>query len=79
MAELNLESGRTVRVFVPPDVANKLQSMQSVTAEIMKRLGCAACHSGRFLLFEQLEQREAPAFYVNARGEVHDLGALSRE
>lgn len=41
-----------VRVAIPAKVAYNLKSMQKVTAEILDRLGCPACHSGHDIRFE---------------------------
>ena len=59
---------RVVRVAVPAKVAFHLESMHKVTASVLGRLGCPACHSGwdiRFDIFrsfavdEKLNIREA--------------------
>jgi hypothetical protein len=39
-------SGNLVRVTIPAKVANDLASMQKVTASVLGKLGCEACHSG---------------------------------
>lgn len=41
-----LSAARTVRVFIPADVAFSLEKMNKVTANVLGRLGCAQCHSG---------------------------------
>jgi len=66
--------GRTVNIFVPREVAFDLQKMNRVTAQVLGRLGCGQCHSGRILHFHTLED-----FVVNAKTlEVEELmpGAL---
>ena len=40
------EPSNVVRVTIPADVAFSLEKMSKVTAGILGRLGCAACHSG---------------------------------
>ena len=58
---------RVVRVTVPAKVAFDLGRMQRVTASVLERLGCPACHSAfdirfdiatRFLVDDQLNVRE---------------------
>jgi hypothetical protein len=72
VAELQRDfaSFRPVRVVVPTDVLFNLDRMQKVTANLLGRLGCPACHSGfdiRFL-------RETD-FLVNAKTlDVQALG-----
>jgi hypothetical protein len=39
-------AGNVVRVRIPTNVAHDLQSMHKVTAEVLRHLGCEACHSG---------------------------------
>jgi hypothetical protein len=59
-----------VNVYVPKDVAFDLKKMQTVTANILGRLGCPGCHSGRILHFRHLED-----FVVNPKTlDVHELG-----
>ena len=59
-------SDKAVRVTVPASVAFDLPKMQKVTAIVLDRLGCPACHSGmdirfdferRFLFDENLQLR----------------------
>jgi hypothetical protein len=38
--------GNVVRVTIPAKVAHDLSSMQKVTASVLGKLGCEACHSG---------------------------------
>lgn len=47
---------RTVRVSIPAKVAFDLDSMQQVTANILERLGCPACHSGWDIRFDMERQ-----------------------
>lgn len=46
--------GERVRVFVPHDVTFNLEKMNKITAGVLHKLGCPACHSGRFLDFVTL-------------------------
>jgi len=63
-----------VNVYVPKEASFDLQKMQKVTAEILGRLGCPGCHSGRILHFRTLED-----FVVNPKTlEVQELGVLGR-
>jgi hypothetical protein len=60
MAELNPQplppgGGQHVRVYVPADVTYDLAKMQKVTANVLGRLGCGGCHSGRILDFVTLQ------------------------
>jgi hypothetical protein len=71
MADLNpqpLPPRDVVRVFVPTKVAYDLESMQKVTAQVLDRLGCGGCHSGRIIDFRTLEN-----FVVNENLEVQEL------
>lgn len=40
-----------VRVFVPYDVDFNLEKMNKITADVLRQLGCAPCHSGLDLEF----------------------------
>jgi hypothetical protein len=67
MAELNPQplppsGGDRVRVFLTRDVAFDLQKMQRVTANVLHRIGCGGCHSGRLLEFVTIEN-----FVVNPK------------
>lgn len=63
---------RPVNIYVTRDVAFNLEKMQKVTADILNRLGCGQCHSGRILFFHSLED-----FVVNPKTlGVEELGAL---
>ena len=72
MAELNpqpLPPGSRVSVQVPARALNDLESMQKITAQVLEKLGCGRCHSGRILDFRELSQ-----FVVNpATLEVNEL------
>ena len=58
-----------VNVFVPREVHFDLKKMQVVTANILKRLGCEGCHSGRHIYFKNLED-----FVVNPKTlDVHEV------
>lgn len=58
MSEYNLNENalatknNIVRVRVPASVAFDLDSMNKVTAEVLKELGCRACHSGHDIRFD---------------------------
>jgi hypothetical protein len=45
-----------VRIQVPPSVMYDLEKMQKVTANVLDRLGCGGCHSGRVLDFVHLDE-----------------------
>ncbi|MBC5782290.1 hypothetical protein H8N03_04995 [Ramlibacter sp. USB13] len=65
MPELNpqpLPPGDRVRVFVNHDIAFDLQKMNKITANVLGKLGCGGCHSGRILEFVTLRD-----FVVNPR------------
>ena len=69
MAESNPMPGRPVNIYVPRDIAFDLQKMTRITAQVLGRLGCGQCHSGRILNFHTLED-----FVVNPKTlEVEDL------
>lgn len=58
-----------VRVFIPNEVAFDLNKMNKITADVLKKLGCGGCHSGRILDFVSLQH-----FVVNAKSlEVHEV------
>jgi hypothetical protein len=62
-------NARAVNVYVPREVHFDLSKMQKVTADILGRLGCLGCHSGRILHFHVLED-----FVVNAKTlEIHEV------
>jgi hypothetical protein len=46
----------SIRVYVPSAVAYDLNKMNTVTANILKRLGCLGCHSGWLLEFQSITQ-----------------------
>jgi hypothetical protein len=50
-----LPPGYAINVYVTTEIANDLESMNKVTANIMRKLGCGGCHSGRLLHFKTLE------------------------
>jgi len=59
-----------VNVYVSKEVSFDLPKMNKITADILGRLGCPQCHSGRILHFRTLED-----FVVNAKTlEVRELG-----
>jgi hypothetical protein len=57
-----------VRVTVPASVAYNFEQLTNVTQKILAQLGCAPCHSGRFILYE-IEDR----FVVNENLEVRPI------
>jgi hypothetical protein len=59
---------RRVNVFVPRDVAYDFGKMTEVTKNVLGRLGCGGCHSGRLIDFHIIED-----FVVNAKLDVHEL------
>lgn len=71
MADLNpqpLPPGR-ISIQVPPKALYDLESMQKITAQVLDKLGCGRCHSGRILDFRELSQ-----FVVNPETlEVNEL------
>jgi hypothetical protein len=46
---------RPINVYVTRDIAFNLEKMNKVTAQVLDRIGCGGCHSGRILFFHQLE------------------------
>ena len=59
MADLNpqpLPPRSRVAVYVPTKVMYDAKAMQKVTAQVLDKLGCGGCHSGRILDFLELEQ-----------------------
>jgi hypothetical protein len=71
MADLNpqpLPPSR-ISIQVPSKVLYDLESMQKITAQVLGKLGCGRCHSGRILDFRELSQ-----FVVNPETlEVNEL------
>jgi len=51
-----------VRIYVDADVSYDLKRMNKVVANVLGKLGCGGCHSGRILEF--LDMRE---FMVNPK------------
>lgn len=45
-----------VRVTVPAKVAFDLKSIQRVTADVLGKLGCEACHSGFDIRFDVVRE-----------------------
>lgn len=59
MSELNpqpLPPRSKVSVYVPSRALYDLDAMQKITADVLGKLGCGTCHSGRILDFLELEQ-----------------------
>jgi hypothetical protein len=50
-----LPPGEIISVYVTPEIASDLESMNKVTANILRKLGCGGCHSGRLLHFKTLQ------------------------
>ena len=46
--------GQTVRVSIPVSLTHNLDAMHRVTANVLKELGCAACHSGFDIRYDVL-------------------------
>jgi hypothetical protein len=62
---------RPVNIFVPREVAFDLKKMNRITAEVLGRLGCEGCHSGRILYYHTLQD-----FVVNPKTlEVQEFSA----
>ena len=66
---LPLPPPRSVKVTVPAAVAYDLDKAQTVTAEILRRVGCPGCHSGIQILFALEEE-----YFANAAGQVRAAG-----
>lgn len=59
MADLNpqpLPPRSRVAIYVPTKTLYDIEAMQKVTAQVLDKLGCPGCHSGRVLDFIELEQ-----------------------
>jgi hypothetical protein len=56
MAELNPQPLPPVKIYVDRDITFDLEKMQKITAQVLDRLGCGGCHSGRILDFVHLDQ-----------------------
>jgi hypothetical protein len=64
---------RAVNVYVPREIAFDLGKMTRITANVLDRLGCGGCHSGRILNFHTLED-----FIVNPKTlEVEEFAGRS--
>jgi hypothetical protein len=44
-----------VNIYVPREIAFDLGKMTRITADVLGRLGCRECHSGRILHFHTLQ------------------------
>lgn len=58
MPDLNpqpLPPRASIRIYVTREVAYDLKKMNQVTANVLNKLGCGGCHSGRFLDFQMIE------------------------
>jgi hypothetical protein len=58
----NHEPHNPVRIYVSRDVAYNLDKLMTVTKNVLGKLGCDECHSGRILDFVILED-----FMVNPK------------
>lgn len=59
MADLNpqpLPPRSRVTIYVSTKTLYDIEAMQKVTAQVLEKLGCPGCHSGRVLDFIELEQ-----------------------
>jgi len=54
-ARVNIEPGGTVRVQVSAEALYNLDTLQKLQREVLGRLGCPTCCSGRQILFQQVE------------------------
>ena len=60
---------RRVNIFVTRDVAFNLEKLNKITAQVLGKLGCDGCHSGRILDYHIIED-----FVVNPKSlEVTEL------
>ena len=57
--------GHAVRVSVPVSVTHNLEAMHQITANVLKELGCAGCHSGFDIRYDVLRD-----FVADARGNL---------
>lgn len=65
----DLVSDNHVRIYVPRDVAFNFEKITKVTKNVLGRLGCDECHSGRILDFIIMED-----FLVNPKSlEVNEI------
>ena len=72
LAESNPMPGRPVNIYVSKDIAFDLEKMGKITRNVLGRLGCGGCHSGRLLLYHTLED-----FIVNPKTlDVEELGGV---
>lgn len=51
-----------INIYVSREIANDLSKMNKITAQVLGKLGCGGCHSGRILNYHSLE-----AFVVNPK------------
>lgn len=56
MADINSQPLPPVRINVNAAMLGDLGTMQKITAEVLGRLGCPNCHSGRVLDFHHLDE-----------------------
>jgi len=57
--------GQAVRVTIPASLTHNLDAMHRVTGNILKELGCGACHSGFDIRYDVLRD-----FVVDAQGNL---------
>ena len=53
---------RAVNVYLNREIAYDIKKLNGITAQVLERIGCPGCHSGRILFFHQLED-----FVVNPK------------
>ncbi len=55
-AHVVVGANNVVHVHVAGEALYHLESLQALTADILGRFGCRACHSGVQILYQQAEQ-----------------------
>ena len=66
-------SDKIVTVSVSSKMAHNLKEMQGLTAKVLGKLGCVACHSGFDIRF-----RQEIEFVANDAGEIRAIHELVR-
>ncbi len=66
-------SDKIVTVSVSSKLAHNLKEMQEVTAKVLGKLGCVACHSGFDIRF-----RQELEFVASDAGELRAIHELAR-
>jgi hypothetical protein len=54
-ARVVVSSTGVVNVHVAPETLYNLEALQQIQKNVLGRLGCLTCHSGRQILFQQEE------------------------